>query len=109
MKHVVIAGGLIPLGLAITGQQPPQFRTSTSLVRLEVAVTNERGAVRALRPEEFEVLDSGSRQAISVEESTDVPLDLVLVAQPVASVAYTSLDLTRCSTAGLRSRSAECR
>jgi len=82
---------LVPLALAYTGQQA-QFRASTSLVRLEVSVTDDRGAVQKLRSEDFVVLDRGIRQVVRLEESTDVALDLVLVAEPLASVAYIAED-----------------
>ena len=79
----------VALGIGYVEQQP-QFKTSVSAVRLEVSVTNERGAVRGLTPDDFVVQDRGVRQSVRVEEASDAPLDLVLVAQPMSSVAYTA-------------------
>jgi hypothetical protein len=57
--------------------------------------------VRGLQSDDFVVLDKGSRQVVRVEEAADTPLDLVLVAQPIASVAYTSADQAPRMAAGL--------
>lgn len=100
MKDVPVLALLVPLGL-ICADQRPQFRSTTSLVRLEVTVTDDGGAVQGLRPEDFVVEDRGARQVIRIEESTDVPVDLVLVAQPLPSVAYTAAEQTSRVTAGL--------
>jgi RNase H-fold protein (predicted Holliday junction resolvase) len=84
-----IAAALVTLSVAAADQQP-QFRASVSVVRLEVSVTDERGPMRGLQPDDFVVHDSGMRQVVRVEEVADAPLDLMLVAQPMSSVAYTS-------------------
>jgi len=81
----------------------PQFRTSVSVVRLEVSVTDADGAVRGLSASDFVVLDNGMQQSISVEESADGPLDLVLVAPPLASVAYIAGDQVARVSSGLSS------
>ena len=91
MRAFTVWAMLVPLGSGYITQQS-QFKISTSLVRLEVSVTDSRGAVQNLRPEDFSVLDNNVRQEVRVEESTDVPLDLVLVAQPLASVAQIAQD-----------------
>ena len=70
--------------------QQPQFRAATSWVRLEVSITDDRGAVQGLTANDLVVEDRGVRQRIRVEEVADAPLDLVLVAQPTASFTYTS-------------------
>jgi hypothetical protein len=77
------------LSLGAVGQQP-QFKTSVSAVRLEVSVTDDRGTVRGLTSDDFAVHDSGVRQIVRSEESADAPLDFVLVAQPMSSIAYTA-------------------
>jgi len=82
---------LVSLGFAYVGPLA-QFKVSTSLVRLEVSVTDDRGAVQKLRPEDFVVQDNGARQIVRVDEWTDAALDLVLVAEPLASVAYIAED-----------------
>ena len=89
MKGPAIIAVVVALGIGYADQQP-QFRASVSAVRLEVSVTDERGAVRGLGHDDFVVHDSGVRQVVRIEESADAPLDLMLVAQPMSSVAYTS-------------------
>ena len=91
---------ILPVSLAAIAQQP-QFRTSTSLVRLEVSVTDERGAVRGLVASDFVVDDSGRRQIIEVEEVVDAPLDLALIVPPVSTVAFTAFDQTARVTNGV--------
>ena len=91
---------LLALAAGLSAQQP-QFRASVSLVRLDVSVTDDGGPVRGLTADDFTVEDSGSRQTIRVEEAVDAPLDLVLVAPPISSVAYTSADQVSRVTAGL--------
>lgn len=77
------------LGLAQVAQLP-KFTSSTSLVRLDVGVADDRGPVRGLRAKNFVVTDNGVRQTVGVEEFADAPLDVVLVAPPIPSFAYTS-------------------
>ena len=89
MKAAVIACLLAIAGITATGQQA-RFGTSTALVRLEVSVTDNGGPVQGLSDDDFVVSDGGARQQVRVEESADAPLDLVVVAQPMASVAFTS-------------------
>ena len=79
------------LAIGQTGQLP-RFRTSTSIVRLDVSVMDAHGAVRGLRETDFVVTDGGSRPAVRAEEVADAPLDIVLVVQPIPSVAYTSAE-----------------
>lgn len=100
MKTVSVVALLASLGVFYGGQQP-QFRASTSLVRLEVSVTNESGAMQGLQTADFIVEDRGARQTVRVEESTDVPLDLVLVGEPSPSVAYIAADQRMRVVAGL--------
>ena len=101
MKAAHIAGLLmVPLGVAYLGQQPT-FRASTSLVRLDVSVTDDFGAVQGLQPSDFVVEDRGARQTIRVEESTDVPLDLVLVGEPLPAVTYIAVEQRARVAAGL--------
>jgi hypothetical protein len=89
VKGPAIVAVVVVLAISYADQQP-QFKASVSAVRLEVSVTDERGAVRGLDRDDFVVHDSGVRQVVRIEESADAPLDLVLVAQPMSSVAYTA-------------------
>jgi len=92
---------LLPVSVAAMAQQP-QFRTSISQVRLEVSVTDARGAVRGLRAADFVVEDSGRRQIVQVDEVVDAPLDLVLVVPPVSTVAFIAADQTARVASGLK-------
>jgi hypothetical protein len=75
---------------AAVPRQQARFRSTSSLVRLDVSVTDDRGNVRGLNASDFTVTDGGRLQIVHVDESADAPLDLELVAQPTASLAYTS-------------------
>ncbi len=100
MRAVYAVALLATFGVSY-GAQQPQFRASTSLVRLEVSVTNASGAVQGLQTADFIVEDRGARQTVRVEESTDVPLDLVLVGEPVHAVNYIAANQSLRVTAGL--------
>jgi hypothetical protein len=100
LKSIVLVAALVSLALSASARQP-QFKAFTSTVRLEVSVTDERGAVQGLQARDFVVEDSGKRQVVRSDESTDVPLDLVIVAQPLPSLAYTSIEQTPLMAAGL--------
>ena len=106
MKAVYVVALLASLSVAYGGQQP-QFRASTSLVRLEVSVANDSGAIQGLQTADFVVEDRGARQTVRVEESTDVPLDLVLVGEPLPSVAYIAADMRTRVESGLSAFFAE--
>jgi VWFA-related protein len=47
------------------------------------------------------VSDGGTRQQVRVEESADAPLDLVVVAQPIPSIAFTSAEQASRLAAGV--------
>jgi hypothetical protein len=96
----LVVGLLACSGASLTAQQP-QFRAGTSVVRLEVRVTNDRGPVRGLTKNDFVVSDNGTRVDFRVEEQTDLPLDLLLVAVPLASVNLVAADQTSRVAAGL--------
>lgn len=89
MSRLVLVILLSVVSVGVVASQP-QFKASTSLVRLEVSVTDDRGTVLGLGAEDFVVDDRGARQAVQVDASVDTPLDLVLVVQPLTAVAYTS-------------------
>jgi VWFA-related protein len=65
---LLIASSPAPHGQE-SGQQPdppPQFRTGTNLVRVDVTVVDGRGnPVTSLTADDFEVLDDGQRQSIT--------------------------------------------
>jgi hypothetical protein len=55
-------------------------------VRLEVSVFNENGVVCGLRASDFEITDKGVLQTFSVDEVSDLRLDIVTVAAPAESL-----------------------
>ncbi len=89
MKTIGLLALLLGAGLAEQAQQPqqPRFSTAVEMVRFEVDVMNDRGAILGLSARDFEVTDNGRRQDVSVDELVDTPLDLAVVVQPLASIA----------------------
>lgn len=90
-----------PLPVALQISQAPRFDASTSVVRLEVSVTDDDGPVRGLLAKDFVVVDNGVVQAPSVEETTDVPLDLAVVVPPLPAVALIAKDKVTAVAAGI--------
>lgn len=79
-----------PLG-AQTPQQHQQqalvFRTGTSLVALNVIVTDiKQQYATGLRPDDFEVYEDGVRQQVEFFATAEVPLDLILLIDASSSM-----------------------
>jgi Ca-activated chloride channel homolog len=77
--------------LALTGgaQGPADrqvFRSGAALVAVNVTVSDGRNLVRDLRPEDFAVYEDGVLQQIQFFQSSDVPLDLVLLLDTSSSM-----------------------
>lgn len=98
----VVAASLV-LGAAPTGAQAPQqsppqqvppqqpqapvFRSSTSLVALNVIVTNpEQQYATGLSADDFEVFEDGVKQDVQFFAAADVPLDLILLIDASSSM-----------------------
>lgn len=90
MKIAALSAALAAATAMGQATQQPTFRSTITYVRLEVSVTDEHGPVRKLREKDFVVTDSGSTQAVTVQELADAPLDVVVVAQPLRSISQTS-------------------
>lgn len=101
MRALGLVGVVMTAAFQTTVGQQLQFRAVTSLVRLEVSVTDENGAVRGLTAADFNLEDAGVRQTIRVDETADAPLDLVLVAEPPESIAHIAADQVGRVTAGM--------
>lgn len=93
MRHfalvAILSGALaLPGGAQETldDQQAPVFRSGAALVSVSVTVTDGRNLVRGLEPEDFAVFEDGVRQQIQFFESSDVPLDLVLLIDTSSSM-----------------------
>ncbi len=73
----------------LPAQQPqsPVFRSSTSLVALNVIVTNpEQQYATGLSADDFEVFEDGVRQDVQFFAAADVPLDLILLIDASSSM-----------------------
>ena len=72
---------------AQTPQQAPLFRTGTSLVSLNVIVTDiKQQYATGLRAEDFEVYEDGVRQQVEFFAAAEVPLDLILLIDASSSM-----------------------
>jgi len=68
-------------------QQVPTFRSGTSLVALNVIVTDIRQHYASgLRAEDFEVFEDGVKQQVQFFAAADVPLDLILLIDASSSM-----------------------
>jgi VWFA-related protein len=78
---VLCVVGVATLGAPIRGQKPvpPQFRASTDVVTIDVAVMRGNRPVTGLTTSDFELLDNGVPQSIAVASTEGVPLDVTLV------------------------------
>jgi Ca-activated chloride channel homolog len=92
---VRISVGIAVVTLAAAGtltaqspQQPaPVFRSATSLVALNVIVTDlKQQYASGLRAEDFEVYEDGVRQDVQFFATADVPLDLILLIDSSSSM-----------------------
>ncbi|HET7617157.1 MAG TPA: VWA domain-containing protein [Vicinamibacterales bacterium] len=70
-----------------TPPQPPVFRSGASLVALNVAVV-DRGDqyISGLHPRDFAIYEDGVKQAVRFFESSDVPVDLIVLLDMSASM-----------------------
>jgi VWFA-related protein len=101
---VIVAVGLIAASAGATGRrfagtasadpralatqdQPPSFRTSVDVVRLDALVLDGGRPVTDLTARDFEVLDNGVPQRIAVERLGDSPIDVLLALDTSGSVA----------------------
>src|SRR5262245_25320610 len=81
--------------LLLPQQQQPPFRAGVSTVAIYATVTNFAGQlVRNLTRNDFEVLDNGRVQDLTVFNTTLQPISAVLLVDTSASMALT-LDLAR--------------
>lgn len=97
-KFALISAVLLTLASATRAQDPVSqlpplqdpsdrvFRTMTSVVALNVTVTDGDEFVTGLDLEDFEVYEDGVRQEVSFFESTDVPMDVILLLDTSSSM-----------------------
>lgn len=79
-------------GAAIGAAPQATFRSQVSAVRLDVLVTNGGRPVAGLTGADFEVIDNGVRQAVSVVSGEQPPLDVVFALDRSDSVAGETLE-----------------
>lgn len=79
---VLVFAGLVAY---LSGQEPPVIRAGVDLVRLDIVVSDRRGViVSGLTADDFEVVENGKRQTISVfasdgdEKSPDLHVGVLL-------------------------------
>jgi Ca-activated chloride channel homolog len=74
-------------------RQAPVFRSTTSLVALNVIVTNGREFVSGLQRDDFAVFEDGVQQDVRFFEAREVPLDLVLLLDTSSSMRHRMKDV----------------
>ena len=97
-KFALVCTVLVTLGSAPRAQHPvpplpagqepgrPVFRSTTSVVSLNVTVTDGEKLVTGLGASDFEVYEDNVRQEVSFFESTDVPMDVILLLDTSSSM-----------------------
>jgi VWFA-related protein len=69
-------------------ERPPVFRTGTHLVPLNVTVTDPNNQfVKGLTASDFAVFEDGIQQQVEFFETTDVPLDLIILLDTSSSMS----------------------
>ena len=66
----------LPLGGSHAQQPQPTFRVTANYIEVDATVTDARGAfVRDLSPDDFEVVDEGKPQSVTVLSLVDLPFE----------------------------------
>jgi Ca-activated chloride channel family protein len=81
LRQLAVALALIaPLTLSglVQASQPPQFRSRTLAVRVDVLVTDGRKPVGGLSAADFELRDNDVIQAVEILDAAEAPLNVVL-------------------------------
>lgn len=97
-KFAVVSTILLTLGSATRAQDPVSrlqsgqapgdrvFRSTASVVALNVTVTDGDKLVTGLHADDFEIYEDNVRQEVSFFESTNVPLDVILLLDTSSSM-----------------------
>jgi VWFA-related protein len=78
MRWVLLVGAVLLAGDVAGNDNPPVFRSSVEVVRLDVAVTRHGRAVKGLTGGDFEVKDNGTLQPVEVVGHEDKPVHAIL-------------------------------
>jgi VWFA-related protein len=81
-----VVGSIVCAAAVPSGQQPPTFSAHIEAVRVDVLVTERGQPVRGLKPEDFEILDSGVPQQVDLAAFDSIPLNVVLALDVSASM-----------------------
>jgi len=89
-----IVAAAVAVGAAQT-DSPSVYRAGTDLVVLQVAVTDgQRRFVSGLRAENFSVVEEGAPQRIELFQTSDAPLDMMVLIDTSASM-YSRIEITK--------------
>lgn len=91
MRRLVLAALAYLSATALPGAQAPTFRTSVSLVRVNVLATDRGRALEGLTPADFEVRDNGVLQTIDEVYGELEPIDVLFAFDRSGSVAGETL------------------
>ena len=86
---------------ASAAPQSPAFSSKVEAVRVDVLVTDNGQPVRGLGPADFEVLDNGVPQDVTLVSFDEVPLNVILALDMSDSVAGERLQQLRGAGSGL--------
>ena len=95
MRLILLPAVTVALSISLVAQQDsasssaqtPVFRSSASMVALNVTVFNGRKPVNGLSRDDFEVYEDGVRQQVNFFESRSVPMDLILLLDTSSSMS----------------------
>lgn len=87
MRKLIVLPALVSIfAAAVAAQSPSTFRSGTSMVALNVTVTDGRKLVTGLGESDFEVYEDGVRQPLKFFETSQAPLDLILLLDASSSM-----------------------
>jgi VWFA-related protein len=101
LQTLTVAAVLGLLESAGAAPQSPAFSSKVEAVRVDVLVTDNGQPVRGLGPADFEVLDNGVPQDVTLVSFDQVPLNVILALDMSDSVAGERLQQLRGAGSGL--------
>jgi VWFA-related protein len=101
VRRLWFATVLVLLASRGDAQQSPAFSSKVEAVRVDVLVTENGQAVHGLGPADFEVLDNGVPQEVTLVSFDQIPLNVILALDMSDSVAGERLEQLRGAGSGL--------
>jgi Ca-activated chloride channel family protein len=95
VKYLALASAMLavattavaqPPAPAVEPSQPAVFRSSASMVAVNVTVTNGKQFIGGLLPDDFAIFEDGVKQQVQFFEARKVPIDLVLLVDSSSSM-----------------------